>query len=134
VGGDFLSHGSKHKFMNSRDSHVAWAEALALLSLACMFGVTLPVPTSWLRTETLRPNLNPSQDFQPISFVAGGLDLLRHIISTPPSTSKASLRKVLFGRLARVHSKSCDRQWFCGYSVLRIWGINMLAWQRLFGW
>jgi len=60
-----------------------------------MFGVTLPVPTSWLRIETLRPNPNPSQDFQPISFVAGGLDLVRHVISTPPSISKASLRKVL---------------------------------------
>jgi len=70
-----------------------------------MFGVTLPVPTSWLRTETLRPNPNPSQDFQPNQLCCRGLGFAEayHLYFSKYKQGIPSKGLVIIGRLARVH-------------------------------
>lgn len=80
-----------------------------------MFGVALPVPPSWHRIETLRPDRNPWQDFGPVGFVAGGRDLVRHVSSKPPiSNASSSEGLVVIGSIAKAHSTPCDGQYLCG--------------------
>lgn len=79
-----------------------------------MFGVPLPVP-SWHDIETLRPNPNPSQDFEPIGSVAGGLDMVRHVSSNPPiSKASSSEGLVVIRNIAKAHSTPYDGQCLCG--------------------